>query len=343
MSVEHRSATRVRSHGACLATLACLLGCLTSCDSGGPFDGDRAYRHAAAIVGKGPRPPGSAGLRAVEEYIRAELTALGLEPQVQAFRAPADVKAPDIEFRNVWVEIPGADPAGPILALGAHYDSKIAHGHADPAHNFEFVGALDAAGSCGVLLELARVLVAERRVQTNVWLIWFDGEESLDWEWGDGARALIGSTHFVATMSQDKQRFPKGFSQRLKTFVLLDLLGDKNQKIDRDTMSHAKLLEIFAAAAAEHGAADRMYRWESPMTDDHVPFKNHGVKVIDLIDFRWRVPEHHRGDVPAEARQYTAWWHTPLDTLDNLSADSLDFVGELLWTALPRIETEFYR
>jgi glutaminyl-peptide cyclotransferase len=309
----------------------------------GPVEGARALAHARSIVGFGPRPAGSPQLRKVEGYIRGELDELGLELRVQAFEAPTEVKAGDIEFRNLWVEIPGDDPNGPILGVGAHYDSKLADGHADPAHNFPFVGALDAAGACGVLLELARVLVAEPRTGPGVWLMWFDGEESLDWDWGDGTRALIGSRHFVRTMDADEARFPNGLARRMKAFVLLDLIGDQNQKIDRDTKSHAKLLEIFKKAADSMGEGDRMYAYESPMTDDHEPFRNYSVKVIDLIDFQFRVPSHQGPGAPEAAKQYTAWWHTREDTVDKLSAGSLEFVGDLVWNAMPLIREEFYK
>ena len=39
---------------------------------------------------------------------------------------------------------------------------------------------------------------------------------------------------------------------------------------------------------------------------------------------------------------YAAWWHTPDDTLDKMSAASLAFAGNLVWRALPAIEKKFY-
>ena len=54
--------------------------------------------------------------------------------------------------------------------------------------------------------------------------------------------------------------------------------------------------------------------------DDHVPFLQAGVPAGDVIDL----------DYPA--------WHTPHDTLDKVSARSLQTVGDVLLAALPRIE-----
>lgn len=54
--------------------------------------------------------------------------------------------------------------------------------------------------------------------------------------------------------------------------------------------------------------------------DDHVPFLRVGVPATLLIDF----------DFP--------WWHTAEDTLDKVSARSLQVVGDVLLDALPAIE-----
>jgi glutaminyl-peptide cyclotransferase len=252
----------------------------------------------------------------------------------------------------VWTEVPGKDPEnGPIVLLAGHYDSKLTQGHPDPAHNFEFVGALDGGGTSGVLLELARALHdrkpgSDGAIDANVWIAWFDGEECLEFEWVND-KSLLGSRHFATTMAADKKRFPSGLSARLRAMVLLDLLGDVNFKIDKDTRSNAELADIFQAAAADLGIGKRVFVYESPMYDDHVPFKDLGVSVIDLIDFRWRAPsewaisaeqwKQRNIEKPPEGT-YKPWWHTPDDKLDAVSADALGAVGNLVWHALPAID-----
>lgn len=315
--------------------------------STGPIDGERALKHAADILEFGPRPPGSEALRRAGDLVLARLRELGLEPQEQVWTEKVVVydTPREVQFRNLWVEIPGRDPKrGPVLVIGAHLDSKLAEGHPDPAHNFPFVGAVDSAGACALLLELARHLKdrqADRPV--NVWLVWFDGEECLEWDWVD-EKALFGSRHFVATMRADRERFPAGLAARMRAMVLLDLVGAENLKIDRDVESSRVLLDIFADAAKELGVRERLYRWESPMKDDHIPFRRYGVSVIDLIDFRFRF----KGDLPRQGEPappegaYEVFWHTSDDTLERLSAESLKLAGDLLWAALPRIEQRVY-
>lgn len=329
-----------------LGILAIVPLSLTGCSGPkGPVDGTRAYAHVEKMVSFGPRPPGTPALNSAADYIGEQIQSLGLKPREQKWTEKVEVygKPSELAFRNVWTEIPGKDPDnGPILLLAAHYDSKLCEGHPDPTHNFGFVGAIDGGGASGVLLELARVL-KDRDNVPNLWLVWFDGEEALEWNWTDD-KAMFGSRHFAKTMSADKKLFPNGLAARMKAMVLMDLIGDRNQKIDKDTRSQSKLLEIFKIAADEMGESERMFEYESPMVDDHVPFKNRGVAVIDLIDFKWRTPAERMREVPNKPseEEYVAWWHTPLDTMDNVSADSLAFVGNLVHHALPAIEQQFY-
>ena len=54
-----------------------------------------------------------------------------------------------------------------------------------------------------------------------------------------------------------------------------------------------------------------------PMTDDHVPLQDAGLRVIDVIDFTWTLPD---------GRNYH---HTTFDTMDKLSEKSLQTVGDV--------------
>jgi Zn-dependent M28 family amino/carboxypeptidase len=315
----------------------------SGCNSGstpaaGPVDGNRAMAHVAAMVALGPRPAGSAALLANRDYIKKHVASLGLKPETQDWTDPAS----GLRMHNVWTEIPGANPkSGPVLIFAAHFDTKICSGHEDQAHNFPFVGAIDGAGGSAVLLELAGHL-GKRKNVPNIWILWLDGEESIPWDWNkDNSRALHGSKYFVKTMSADKTRFPKGLKSRLKAFVLIDLIGSKNQKIDRDKASNGTLNDLFLEAATAMGEGDRMYESTSTMTDDHIPFKDAGIRVIDLIDFNYRAPDTSGNQQYTDPR-YEQWWHTAKDNLKAMDPKSLEFVGNLLWNALPLLEAKIY-
>jgi hypothetical protein len=56
------------------------------------------------------------------------------------------------------------------------------------------------------------------------------------------------------------------------------------------------------------------------VADDHVPYLRAGVPAVDIIDF----------DYP--------YWHTPADTLDKTSENSLKVVGDVIYSSLPEID-----
>lgn len=319
-----------------LSVLAAL-ATLAACGGGGPVDGGKAYQHLKAFVGFGPRPFGSDALAKTADYIEAELKQIGVPLRRHEVVHEKEKKT----IRNLYAQIDGDDPQnGPVLVIGAHYDTKVAEGHADAKCNFPFVGAIDGGGGPAVLIELARALKARTpKPKCNVWLYWIDAEESIDWTWND-ERALLGSKAFCAMLSKEK------LLARVKAFVLIDLVGSKDWKFDRDGNSDAKLLDLFGAAAKAMGAEKRLYEFPSPADiqqyrargvnwgtkDDHETFKNYGVPSVLLIDFARRIPSESKDD------RYEQWWHTADDDLGAVDADALAFTGNLLMQALPDLE-----
>jgi len=295
----------------------------------GPVDGDAAYAHVEKLVACNPRHAGSPGAKAAAEYLKGQLDAMGVAAEIQEFQANPQVTTENGErmvLRNVIGRVPTADASAPILIFGAHYDTKRTVGHEDPAHNFEFEGAIDGGGANGVLLELARH-VKDRDNAVHVWFVFFDGEESVPWVW-ENTLALLGSRHFVQTMDT-------AVRARVKAFINIDLIGDPNFKIDRDGKSSKALQDIFARVAKEFDAERVVYKYDSSTTDDHLSFTNYGIPAALLIDFRHRIPGTEK---PADGEEYTEWWHTAEDNLSNLSADTLAFTGNLLWQSMGELE-----
>jgi Zn-dependent M28 family amino/carboxypeptidase len=305
--------------------------------SSGPVDGGKAYGHLQAFVGFGPRPFGSDALGRTADYIGGELQKLGVAMKRHEVVHDKEKKT----IRNLYAQIDGEDPQnGPILLIGAHYDTKVAEGHADAKCNFPFVGAIDGGGGPAVLIEVARALKARPQPpKCNVWLYWIDAEESIDWTWND-ERALLGSKAFCAMLSKEK------LLSRVKAFVLIDLVGSKDWKVDRDGNSDTKLLDVFGAAAKAMGEDKRMYEFPSPADiqayrsrginwgtkDDHEVFKNYGVPSVLLIDFARRMPAEQKDP------RFEQWWHTADDDLGAVDADALAFTGNLVMKALPDLE-----
>jgi glutaminyl-peptide cyclotransferase len=261
-------------------------------------DGVAALRHVERLTAIGPRVAGTPGAERARAYITGELKKLGVKFDVRAFEA--DTPHGRLPMANVVAIVPGR--RSDVILLGGHYDTKY-------FKDFRFVGANDGGSSAGLLIELARRLAAAPG-QYTYWLVWFDGEEArVSWTATD---SLYGSRRLAADLAK-AGRLPGAM-------VLLDMIGDRDLGILRDTYSTRWLTDIIWASAARLGHGRHFLGTEMGVEDDHAPFLRAGVPSALLIDF----------DYPP--------WHTADDTLDKVSARSLGIVGEVVVDALPAIE-----
>ena len=265
------------------------------------FDSARAWKHLEAQVAFGPRPSGSAALQKTRDYILAELKKAGVNTRQQIFIAKTPLG--EVSMANVIATIPGRRPQR--IAIASHFDTKL-------FRDIRFVGASDGASSTAALLELARVL-SSRQNDFTIELIFFDGEEAVV-DWSRNNDNTYGSRYYVDTAKRD------GTLSGLRALVLLDMIGDKDLLIRRDASSTSWLVDIVWNAAARLGHRAVFSNEATAIDDDHIPFLMAGVPAVDIIDL----------DYPA--------WHTAADTLDNVSARSLQTVGDVVLAALPDIE-----
>lgn len=269
------------------------------------FDEQAAWSHLERIVGFGPRPAGSASLERLRSWLEDELSAMGLEPHREAFEK--DTPIGKLTFSNLWVELPGRSPR--TVLLGSHMDTKRLP--------FPFLGANDGGSSTALLLELARTLAAGAPHAVGYRLVWFDGEESIRPEWSD-PDALYGSRHHAAGLRAS------GELERIGAMVLFDLVGDRDLQLERDANSHPELVRLFLRTAAELGQPELFSRFGREILDDHLPFRDAGVPVIDLIDL-----DYGPGN---------SYWHEPEDVLANCSAESLGRTAALFLEARAPLE-----
>ena len=284
----------------------------------GAFDEQRAWQLLLDQVALGPRPAGSTGAAANRDLIVAELERAGLQPVREPFTATTP--AGEVEMENVWAEFTGTPGPGgeaaPVLVLGAHYDTKRLP--------FEFVGANDGASETAGLLELARIVAAGPPRPLTYRFVFFDGEEAVRHDWADPDNRY-GSRHHVRELT--KQR---GALKRVRAMVLIDMIGDRNLRLERDTNSSRELLAIFTRTAEALGDDQLFAPYALPIKDDHQSFLEFGIPAVDLIDLSY-------GAVGNE------YWHTAEDTVDKCSAESLGRVGRLVLAALPELEARFGR
>jgi Zn-dependent M28 family amino/carboxypeptidase len=287
-----------------VALAAAVMGSLAAVCAEAPvtFDGGRAFEHLRQVVAFGPRPAGSPALEATRRYIAQQMTAIGLKAVEQAFDAETPLGR--IHMANVRVTIPGPRPDR--ILFGGHYDTKL-------YREFRFVGANDAGSSTAFLIEMARVLKA-RANRFTVEIVFFDGEEAMLPDWGPGDNTY-GSRYYVDAARKS------GALAEIRALILVDMIGDRNLDIAREGESTTWLTDLVWAAAHRLGHQSAFLSKVEPIGgDDHFPFLEAGIPAIDIIDFHFPP------------------WHTPGDTLDKVSARSLQVVGDVLLDALPAIE-----
>jgi len=269
------------------------------------FDSGRAWEHLRQLVAIGPRPAGSPAIEQTRSYIKAQLTAAGVSFAEQAW--DDDTPLGRVHMVNVIGTIPGARKER--LVIAGHYDTKL-------FRQFRFVGASDGGSSAAFLIELARVLKARKNPLT-IELLFLDGEEAVvEWEGNDHT---YGSRHYVDVAKRD------GTLASIKALVLIDMIGDRDLRIRRDTNSSRWLTEIIWNAARRLELDTAFVAETTRVEDDHVPFLQAGVPSVDIIDLDYEP------------------WHTAKDTLDAVSARSLQIVGDVVLAALPDIEARLIK
>jgi glutaminyl-peptide cyclotransferase len=260
--------------------------------------GTNALERVRRLCDLGPRNALTPGAEAAAKWIADELSAIGLQPTIDAFDDPAPDGASRI-FRNVTATMPGTG-SGRLLLL-SHYDTKS--GVSDT-----FVGANDGGSSTGLLLELAAHFSHTPAVP-SVTFAFLDGEECRRaYSETDG---LHGSRHLARKIRKA--------GQGADAVILLDMVGDRDLRLTLPRNGTAHLKTALLDAAAIQGLRAKVGLLSYDMVDDHVPFLDAGFPAIDLIDFEY-------GSTPG-LRNY---WHTEADTIDKLSSESLQVTGAIV-------------
>lgn len=273
---------------------------------GGEVDGTLAYRHVERVVSFGPRTPGSVGSQKTQDYIIAYLKKLNLKVETQPFLVNTPNGA--IGMKNIVASLPGERDVA--ILLGSHYDTM-------PMRNGIFVGANDGGSSTGLLLELARVL-SHRKLKYSLQFVFFDGEEAQR-HWTE-VDSLYGSRYFVAQLSQ------KAKQSAFKAMILLDMIGDKDLVLENELSSTSSLMEMVRKSGKELGYSKHLAKVPTEIVDDHIPFLQAGIPAVDLIDYNYGFNN--------------IYWHTPNDTLDKISPQSLGIVGAIVLKTIEKLNKE---
>jgi len=260
------------------------------------FDGERAFQDLEYQLSLGSRTLGSDAHQQVRNWIVESNEDFGWDVEIQ------DQFYNGQEIFNI-VSKRDNDGDSPWIIIGAHYDSR-SNADNDPIienRDQPVPGANDGASGVAVLLELARVI--PKNFKGNIWLVYFDAEDNGNLPGGEW---IVGSRAFVSSL-EDKP----------DAVVVVDMIGDSDLNIFMERYSDQLLANEIWEVASLLGYEDQFIAQPKyQIIDDHLPFVQAGIPAVDIIDF----------DYP--------YWHTAGDTIDKVSSDSLQIVGDVVLTWL---------
>jgi hypothetical protein len=99
-------------------------------------------------------------------------------------------------------------------------------------------------------------------------------------------------------------------------YAVFDMVSDRDLRIGYE----APKLRARSSVSCEVGGRSRLQQrlrpqMESALMDDHVALQRAGIHAIDVVDFTYG---------PGNS-----YWHTTEDTIDKVSANSLQIVGDV--------------
>ena len=258
------------------------------------FSGEKALAHVQRLVDLGPHPVGSQAIEKARDYIEEQLRQSGWHVTRQAFTD--DTPRGKAHFVNLIARFSGdGKGVSPSFLLASHYDTKL-------FDTIRFVGANDSGSSTGLLLELARVLGNHPNLARKIELVFFDGEEAFE-NFSD-TDGLYGSRYFA-------KQLQTGGAKQFRGGMLFDMVGDRSLGITLPADSPSAMARDLFTAAEVLKLRNYFSYLDRDMLDDHAPLNAIGIPTIDIIDF----------DYPP--------WHTAGDTMDKISAQSLQIVGSV--------------
>ena len=230
----------------------------------------------------------------------------GDEVEDDAFTA--DTVEGKFPVRNIIAKFPGKKDG--IIAILGHYDTNYR------LRNTGYVGANDGGSSTAILLEFANQLRGKTRDGYSVWLVWTDGEEAV--------QPLVRHRQPLRHAPSCRKMGERRDAEKNQSAYGVDMIGDADLDIQRDTNSTPWLLDLIYTAAQRGGYQSHFYALEGPMEDDHLPFAKRGVPQADVIDLDYGYNN--------------VFHHTPQDTMDKLSPKSLEIVGNTILETIRLID-----
>ena len=261
-----------------------------------PQDAHLAFKRAQELVENcSPRDAGAVRGRIASYRILDAASAAGADVRRDSFRV--ETPRGTRELTNLYAEFKAGDVSSRWVVVVSHYDTKP---------GVKCPGANDGASTTGLLIGLANAVSNWKTPKGNLLLVWTDGEECME---AYGAEDGLWGAKRAADYLVGKNR-------QIQAVICVDMLGDRDLSISIPSNGSPALSKIAVIAAKRAGYPGLVQPITEQVKDDHAPFIEKGFKAIDLIDFNYG---------PGNS-----FWHTPQDTMDKISEESLLKSGRLI-------------
>jgi Zn-dependent M28 family amino/carboxypeptidase len=291
------------------------LALLGACERGAQtpkiaFNGETALGYVRTQLAFGPRIPGTEGHVKTGDWI-TQMMRERADTVIEQRWTHTTASGDSLPMRNVFARF-RPDAAERILYV-THWDTRPVSDMADAdRRSMPVPGANDGASGVALLIALGDLL-RQAPPSVGVDFLFTDGEDYGSFGPPE-VDVLIGSKYFAENLPSPGYRPLFG--------ILWDMIGDRDLQIGKEGHSVDKapdVVERVWRTAADLGYSQYFNpgSW-GPITDDHLPLLEKGMPIIDVIDIAY------------------AAHHTPDDTIDKVSAESLKIIGDVAWALLQR-------
>jgi hypothetical protein len=204
----------------------------------GEFSAERALVHLNAFA-NAPHPLGSAEHDRSRDYLVAQLTALGLTPEIQRTTGVTKLYQAAGTVENIVARWKGSSGANDAVALVAHYDSVPAG-----------PGAGDDGAGVAAIVEAFRALRTGPAPRNDIILLFTDGEEA----------GLLGASAFMAEHPWAKD---------IRVAVNLEARGNGgSSQLFETSQDNGRLVETVAQAVPRPTGTSLTYEIYKHMPND---------------------------------------------------------------------------
>ncbi len=251
-------------------------------DAGGfSVSNSRQWLRVVTAPGLAGRPAGSKHSLRLARLLASQLLRFGLRPGLEDGSYCQGFRMGEKGDQNVVARRPSTPAGGPLIIVGAHYDSLgLQGGKPHP-------GADDNASGVAALMEIARLLGRGAAPGVEVLVIAFGGEE----------KGLLGSKHYVSTAS-------KALGQA-RLMINLDMVG-------RQLLEGQQVRALLGDPKDTIGyvVSDRGSDWTQPLLKR--TSRKHGISVVGIPEDFLKLSGFLSDSVPFSPHVPTVFFSTSL-------------------------------